>query len=384
MIGPEDVDSDGYLDRLTEGDESRFREVYQEQHDELDIEASKAAVRATLRNKHEPHHEVLGAIADGFHPYNEEGMETGYEVALSNPLYEVEATAADLLLTAQDYQEVHLCFVACESAGEDYVRWGRHINEISDLYRGHEEKLLEQFPVEGLDMGHVQFVTATMKEDLPDVDLKYLKSTVSPDNYAIWVVDDDYEGNGDRQVELRNEFGHLAHRQLRTVLEDGFDYGKGESTDLGCTLNSHEFVMLRETFLRLMLQQYSDKREEPREFNQRDFEKTLVSHTQIGDPPEEKTQLMRSRAANLLEVADDAEMLYSGGHRNINTNRDYRLRFPSGMPTQVPEHIRPKYIEYRAPWKMAEDAYERAREEFEPIDQLETELDDTDSWGKGS
>jgi hypothetical protein len=381
MIGPEEVDSDGYLSRLTEGDESRFREVYQEQHDELDLEAAKTAVRATLRNKHEPHHDVLGAIADGFHPYNEEGMETGYEVALSNPLYEVEATAADLLLTAQDYREVHLCFVVCEAGGEDYVRWARHINEISDLYRGHEEELLEQVPVEGLETGHVQFVTATTKEDLPDVDLKYLKSSVSPDNYAIWVVDDDYEGNGDRQVELRNEVGRLAHRQLRTVLENGFDYGKGESTDLGCTLNSHEFVMLRETFLRLMLQQYSGGREEPREFNLDDFEDTLVSHTQVGDPPEKKERLVRSKAGNLLDVADEAEMVYSGGNQNINTNRDYRLRFPSGMPTQVPEHIWPKYVDYRAPRKMAEDAHERAREDFEPIDQLETELDDRDSWG---
>jgi len=384
MLGPEDVDSDGYLNRLTDGDESRFQEVYQGQHNELDLDAAKTAVRATLRNQYEPHHHILGAIADGFHPYNEEGMKTGYEVALSNPLYEVEATAADLLLTAQDYREVHLCFVVCEAGGEDYVRWARNINEISDLYRGHEEELLEQVPVEGLDTGHVQFVTATTKEDLPDADLTYLKNSVSPDNYAIWVVDDDYEGNGDRQVELRNECGRLAHRQLRMVLEDGFDYGKGESTELGCTLNSHEFVMLRETFLQLMLQQYSDGREEPREFNQGDFEEALVSHTQVGDPPEEKTKLVRSKAENLLDVADDAEMVYSGGSQDINTNRDYRLRFPNGMPTQVPEHIRPKYVEHRAPRKMAEDAYERARKEFEPIDQLETELGDRDSWGEGS
>jgi len=378
MIAPENVDSDGYLNLLTEADESRFRGLYEEHHDELDLQSAKSAVRATLRNKHEPHHEVLEAIADGFHPYNEEGMETGYEVALSNPLYEVEPTAADLLLTAQDYREVHLCFVVCEAGGEDYVQWARHINEISDLYRGHEEELLKQIPVEGLDTGHVQFVTVTPKEDLPDVDLKYIKNSVSPEDYAIWVVDDDYEGNGDRQVELRNEFGHLAHRQLRTVLENGFDYGKGQNTDFGCTLNSHEFVMLRETFMGLMLQQYSDGREEPREFNQSDFEKMLVSQTQAGDPPEEKTQLVRSRAGNLLDVADDAEMVYSGGNKNMNTNRDYRLRFPSGMPTQVPEHLRPKYVEYRAPWKLAEDAFEQTRQEFEPIDRLETELDDTE------
>lgn len=384
MIDPENVDSDSYLDLLTEADESRFRELYQEHHHELDLDATKTAVRAKLRNKHEPHHEVLEAIADGFHPYNKEGMETGYEVALSNPLYEIKPTAADLLLTAHDYRKIHLCFVVCEAGGENYVRWARHINEISDLYRGHEEELLEQVPVEGLDTGHVQYVTATPKEDLPDVDLKYLKSSVSPDNYAIWVMDDDYGGNSDRQVELRNEFGRLAHRQLRTVLEDGFDYGKGENTGLGCTLNSHEFVMLRETFLRLMLQQYSNGREKPREFNQGDFEEMLVNQTQVGDQPEEKTKLARTRAENILDIADDGEMVYSGGNQNINTNRDYRLRFPSGMPTQVPDHIRPKYVEYRAPWKMAEDAFERTREKFEPIDQLETELDDTDSWGKES
>jgi hypothetical protein len=382
MIDPEDVDSDGYLGRLADGDESRFRERYQEQYSELDLDAAKTAVQAELLNRHEPRHQVLEAVADGFHPYNEEGMATGYEVALSNPLYEIKPTAADLLLTAQDYREVHLCFVVCETTGEDYVRWAKQINEISDLYRGHEEELLEQVPVEGLDTGHIQFVTVARKEDLPDVDLKYLKSTVSPDNYAIWAVDDDYEGNSDRQVELRKEFGQLAHGQLRTVLEDGFDYGKGENTALACTLNSHEFVILREIFLLLMLRRYSNSREEPREFNKQDFEEMLVSKMQIGEPNKKKTQLVRSKAGDLLDIADDAEIVYSGESQNINTNRDYRLRFPSGMPTQVPEHIRPKYIAYRAPQKMARDAFTKTKEGFEPIDQLETELSDTESWGK--
>lgn len=380
MIGPGEVDADYYLDRLTDGDESRFRETYEEKHGDLDLDAAKKAVQATLRNQCEPRHRVFEAIADGFHPYNDEGMETGYEVALSNPLCEIEQTPADLLLTAQDYREVHLCFVVCEAGGENYLDWARNINEVHDLYTGHDDELLEQIPVEGLDPGHIQFVTATQKEDLPDVDLKYLKNT-TPDNYSVWVVDDDYEGNADQQVELRKKFGTIAHRQFRTVLENGFDYGKGENTEIGCTLNSHEFIALRETFMGLMLRQHTERKNEPREFNRVDFEDELVVQTQVADPPDKKLEVVSSRTEELLQIADDAEMVYSGSSSNIQSNGDYRLRYPSGMPTQVPDHIRPKYIEYRTPLKMAEDAYERARGEFDPIDNVKTELDESDSWG---
>lgn len=381
MIPPEKVDSDGYLSRLSDRDKSNFREKYREKHTELTYEDSETAVKALLRNKHEPQHEVFEAIADGFHPYNDEGMETGYEVALTNPLCEIRETPADMLLTAQDYREVHLCFVVCEAGGENYIEWAKNINEVNDLYTGHEEELLEQIPIEGLEPSHVQFVTATQKEDLPDIDFKYMKGSVSPDNYSLWIVDDDYEGNGNRQVELRKEFGTIPHRQLRSVLEAGFDYGKGENTEIGCTLNSHEFIALREAFMGLMLSQHAASREQPREFNRGDFVDELTSQTQVADPPREKVDVVRAQAGSLLLVADDAEMLYSGSNSNINTNRDFRLRYPAGMPTQVPDHIRPKYIEYRTPVKMAEDAYGQARTEFEPTDPLKTELNESDSWG---
>lgn len=324
---------------------------------------------------------MFEALADGFHPYNDEGMETGYEVALTNPLCELRKTPADMLLTAQDYREVHLCFVVCEAGGENYIEWARNINEVSDLYTGHEEELLEQIPVEGLEPGHVQFVTATHKEDLPDVDFKYMKGSISPDEYSLWVVDDDYGGDENRQVELRKEYGTIAHRQLRTVLQSGFDYGKGENTEINCTLTSHDFIALRETFMGLILDQHAAKRDQLREFNRADFVDELTSQTQVDDPPEAKRDVIRARANALLTVADDAEMVYSGSNSNIKSNRDFRLRYPMGMPTQVPDHIKPKYIAYRTPIKMAEDAYAQAREEFEPTDPLKTELDESDSWG---
>lgn len=55
---------------------------------------------------------------------------------------------------------------------------------------------------------------------------------------------------------------------------------------------------------------------------------------------------------------------------NINANRDFQLRYPTGMPTQVPKHIKPKYFGHRTPIKMAEDAYDQTRAAFEPIGQL--------------
>lgn len=381
MIQPEDVDSEGYLSRLSDYDESNFREEYEETFQDLSYDASKTAVEALLRNKHEPRYEVLKAVADAFHPYNEHGRKTEFEVALTNPLCEISKTPADLLLTAHDYREVHLCFVVCEAGGENYIEWARNVNQVYNLYKGHEEELLIQIPIEGLETGKVQFVTATHKEDLPDIDFKYMNSSVSADNYSLWVVDDDNESDEERQVELREEYGTITHGKLRERLEKGLDYGKGGDTEVGCTLNSHDFIVLRETFMGLMFRQHTDNRDEPREFDQRDFVNELTEQTQVDEPPDEKLDVIQARAKNLLRVADNAEMVFSGSNSRINTNRDYRLRYPSGLFTQVPEHIEPKYVEYRTPLKRGEDAFQQVKDGFEPRYQLKSEIDDSDSWG---
>ncbi|AGB14702.1 hypothetical protein Halru_0048 [Halovivax ruber XH-70] len=381
MISPEEVDSNNYLRLLTDYDEKNFRSEYENAHKDLSLDAAKAAVEALFQNRYEPKYEVFEAIADGFHPYNDEGMETGYEFELTNPLCEISETPADVLLTSHDYREVHLCFIICEPAGENYIEWATRINTVSDLYTGHEEYLLDQIPVDGLEPGHVQFVTATHKDDLPDIDFQYLMNSVSPENYSIWVVDDDYNGNEDRNVELRKEYGRISHRPLRSELEKGFDYEKGENTEVGCTLNSNELIILRESFMGLMLRQHASGRDEPREFDREDFIEELANQTQYDEPPEEKQEVIQERANLVLEVADESDMVYSKPRSEINTNRDYRLRYPSGMPTQIPEHIKPKYIDYRAPIKMAKDAFQQAKEEHEPRDQLMTEIDDSSSWG---
>lgn len=381
MISLSEVDSASYLEELTERDGERFEEVYGEKWEELSEDKAEDRVKAELRNRVDPCHEVFEAVVDAFHPSNEDGVNTGYEVGLTNPLYEVEENAADLLLASNDYQEIHFCFIITEVGGEHYSKWAQRVNYLYDLFNENDQYLLSQMPESDLEIGHVQYVTVTRKEDVPDVKLGRLIKSVVPDKYGLLVVDDDYSGPG-AQVQLYLEHGEIAHRKLRSQLEDGIDYGDGENYEISCPTHGHDFICLREILMSLMLSQYGADVEEPREFNYQDFEDKLVDQTHIDDPPEEKSDSIEERSVELLSIAFDADMVHRAPHRRINSNRDYRLRFPSGDPDQVPDYLEKKWIEYRGPFKRADDAFRMAKDSFKPQEPVKTELSDEDSWGK--
>lgn len=377
---PDEFDEDNLLERLLEDDAEQFREQYSDRYRELSEEDARRSIEEEFRSVHQPEYSVFKAVKDSFHPANEEGYRSGYEVSFTNPLYEIRENPADLLLTYTDYQNVSFCFVVCEVVGEDYTRWPAHINEVHDLVMGHESHLLKQVGEEGKEINTIQYVTATRKQDVPDIDFRHIER-LAPDNYSLWVVDDDYprESPSDPHVQLHYEDGSIQHQKLRTVMGQGIDYERSRNRDVIFSLESHPIIALQETIMALMTEQHSDLSEEqPREFDRGDFERVFIDLCEIGPSGEEKREVLRETSAEFLELAKNAEMVYADGHRRIQTSRDFRARYPTGSTAEVKPSIRDKYVDYRAPYRRGRMAYDDTRESFESRSGIETNFESSE------
>lgn len=378
MVRPPDkYDDDNFLGRLLDQDEHDFREQYREQYEELSDDEARRAIEEEFRSIHRPKYEVFKAVKNCFHPRNEEGYASEYEVSFTNPLYEVRENPADLLLTYTDWRNVNFCFVVCEAVGENYARWPAHVNEIHDLVRGHQSHLLKQVDEDNKEINAIQYVTATRKQDVPDIDFRHIDQQ-APENYSLWVVDDDYprDDPSDPPVELRQEYGVIEHQKLRTVIEDGVDYENARNRDVMLSLKTHPIIALQETLMSLITTQYGDPaEEEPREFNRHDFEQMYVDLCEIGSSGEEKRAVLRQKADELIELAEDADILYAAEHRRIKTNRDFRVRYPASGTADLKQTIHEKYVNYRGPYRRGKRAYEETRTSFESKGGMETDFE---------
>lgn len=383
---PDDYDDDDLLGRLLDSDEDDFRQQYREEYEDLSEDEAKRAIEEEFRSIHRPEHEVFKAVKNSFHPRNEEGYESEYEVSFTNPLYEIRENPADLLLTYTDWRNVNFCFVVCEAVGENYARWPAHINEVHDIVRGHKTDLLNQVGEDGKEINTIQYVTATRKQDVPDIDFRHIDQQ-APENYSLWVVDDDYprEEPSDPPVELRQEYGSIEHQKLRTVMEDGVDYENARNRDVVFSLKTHPIIALQETLMSLMTMQYGEPdEEEPREFNRSDFEDMYINLCEIGPSGEEKRAVLRQKADELIELAEDADILYSAEHRRIKTNRDFRVRYPTGGTADLKPAIKEKYVNHRAPYRRGQMAYDETRGSFDAKGGVSTDFSSSEWREEGN
>ena len=380
MQKPEQIEDD-YFPRLYEDDGEDFRQQYKENYKQIDDDAAERRFRSEFRSIEEPKHEVFSAVKDAFHPDNGDGYRTGYEASFTNPLYEISPNPAKLLLTNTNWRNVHFCFVVCESSGEEYPAWANRVNEVYDIVKGHGDYLLEQVDEVGKDINHIQYVTCIPKEDLPDVDFRYVSRQAVPDNYCLWVVDNDYSPAPDEDnppmVQLRMEAGTSNHSDLRDPLNDGVDYRKSINRDITIEIETPPLIALQEVLMALMTEQYGSK-EEPREFDRDDFVETFIDLCEIGASGDEKREILRERASVLIEEAKSADILYSGDTERIKGPNDFRARYEGSGTKKLRKVIKKKFVRSRIPIQKSKVAYDMTKKEFEPENGLKTDFDNND------
>lgn len=318
-------------------------------------------------------------MKDAFHPDNEDGYRTEYEVSFTDPLCEVSSTPADLLLTETNRRAANLCFVVCEPSGENSDLWPTRINEVVNVVRGHEPELLEQIGHSDKQVNHIQYLTVTLKEEYPDIQFRHLQHS-APNEYAICTVDDDYEPDDDEDIEkeyvLKYEDGTIEHGKLHDPLVDGIDYKEAKNRDVYLSLDAPPIISLQETLMSLLTEQHGAV-DEPREFNREDFVGRFKDLCLVGTADDQREEVFNQRADELLEIAKDAGVLKYGDSDDIHENRDFRAMYKQGETTAgLKDSVKSKIFRSRIPEKKAEMAYETVEEQFEPRGGYESEMGD--------
>lgn len=370
MLDMEAVEQGDYLSRLDEASQKKeLREIYESEYNSISDEDAFSLVASDFRSNKAPKHRVFTAVKNAFHPDNDDGFRTEYEVSHTNPLYERRENPADLLLTETNRRSMNLCFVICEPNGDTSDRWSAHINEIHDLVVGHKDYLLNQIGHSDKKIDHIQYATATLKKELRDVEFRYIYQA-SPDNYSLWAVDEDYEPDSDEVspplVQLQSEGGQIEHNKLNGPLSDGVDYLDSKNTEICLALTTPPVISLRETLMTLLTKQHSSVTE-PREFDHGDFVSVFKDLCEVSPSGDEKDDLLEEEADNLIELAKEADVIFYGNSDSIHENRDYRARYSQGKSTEgLKKSIRKKVFQSRVPEKKSEVAYSRAKEKFDP------------------
>ena len=88
--------------------------------------------------------------------------------------------------------------------------------------------------------------------------------------------------------------------------------------------------------------------------------------------------MLQQKANDLLELAEDADILYASEHRRIKTSRDFRVRYPTGGTEDLKQAIRKKYMNHLAPHRRGEMAYEETRDSFDSKGGLSTDFESTE------
>jgi hypothetical protein len=359
MASADEFDEDDFLSSLSQTDQSRFKNRFSEEYNNIDQTDAERAVKNSFRQNDRRRHGLFTAVVNSF-----ASGESDFEVAFVDPLREIVGESPiDVLLARDSYHgTTHLCAVFCEPKGENPL--AQNVNSGYELLERNIGRVKSQ--LSSTEIGTVQYATLIYEEELSVIRPSSVIRGAEPDEYSIWVMDE-------TTTTLEKEAGRIAHEDLRNKLEGGIDYTKLENYEIEYGLDSHDVIILQNVILDLVAG--SKYENDEREFNEEDFREGLLQGTEIGPDEEDKEEMVDKRVEELLEFAIESKMLYTieDDQKKINSGRDYRARFPQGNPSKVKDSILEKYSSQRAPQRRGRIAFTRAKDRFEPVD---TDLDD--------
>jgi hypothetical protein len=362
---PRTFDHDGFFEDLTEWNQGRFEDEFEENLNEFDAEDldRKSSTRFAEQKEHL---KLLQAVTAGFHPRGGSGCEeSGFKYLGVNPLCSVRKTPADAILVKNEYNGTYICVICCEIGGEDQAAWVENVNEARDVLDSprNRDLLRSQLGMEGTDISY-QYVTLTRSDDAVSTDYSILNRNCAVDSYAVWVADVEEKW-------MAHEAGPFIHTKLEELFKDRLDYMRREDP-LKYAVGTHPVFPLEDLVHRIVKEMFQFDREYKSEFDRETFIDLFEENLQVRCTGDRRENVVKSEAERLIDMAlktgvfsEDMDDLKSDDH-------DLRVMY-SG--TRGPDHaekaVKPKYMENIAEVKVGRKAYEKTRKEFDPDTSLE-------------
>ncbi|WP_114578780.1 hypothetical protein [Saliphagus sp. LR7] len=356
---PRTFDHDGFFEGLTDWNQDRFEEEFEENLDGFDAEDldRKLSVRFDER---EEHLKLLQAVTAGFHPRGGSGCEqSGFKYLGVNPLCSVKKTPADAILVKNEYNGTYICVICCEIGGEDQAVWVRNVNEAREVLDSpmNRDLLKSQLGVEGTDISF-QYVTLTRSDDAVSMDYSVLNRNCAADSYTVWVADVEEKW-------MAHEAGPFLHTNLENLFEEQLDYMRREDP-LKYAVGTHPVFPLEDLVYQIVKEKFDFGREYKSEFTREAFIDILDENLQIRCSGDRRERIVTSEAERLTDKALKTGVFSESEDDLKSDDHDLRVMYSGTRgPGHAERAVRPKYLENIADVEVGRKAYEKTRREFD-------------------
>lgn len=366
MRGPEHYD-DGYYQQLGPQDKNDFEKLFRKKATTINEERARESYERSFQSNFEEEYRLFRDVVNAF-----SSGQAGFEATVVDPLYEFGDANAEVLLAKPQSNGVHLCFVSCRVGGHNYTEWMSGVNETHRLANDPEImiELKTHINCSDLDLGTVQYVTITRDVDIPDADVRILKTGTGPEYYAVWKLlrsaeyDEDAEEMEDAKT-IKYHDGTMSVPDFQRLCEQGIDPKAAENDDIKYSLTSHPVFPVGEVCLELYLDKLTDD-ENPKEFYEQEFEEVYLDNIHFGNDRGSMTSIAEDQVDSLLEFGLEHGILKEDS--DVVDERDYKIMWGSEDPGAIKSMVREKFIDSKVPDETGKMAFSRAKEDFEEIE----------------
>jgi hypothetical protein len=375
MKGPSNYDN-GYYEQLGPQDKSDFEKLFKKKVRSIDEERARESYERSFESKFEEEYRLFRDVVNAF-----SSGHAGFEATIVNPLYEFGDANAEVLLAKPQANSVHLCFVSCGVGGHNYTDWISGVNETYELSNRSDiiEGLKEHINCSDLTLGSVQYVTMTRDVDLPDANVRILKSGTEPEYYAVWKLlrTSDYNESTHEMEEaktIKYHDGRMAVPDFKKICQQGIDPKAADNDDIKYSITSHPVFSVGEVCLDLYLSKLGND-DHAKEFYLEEFESTYLDNIHFGNDRGSMVTIAEDKIASLLDFGLKHGILKEDP--DVVEERDYKIMWGSEDAGAIKSMVREKFIDSKVPEETGELAFSRAKEVFEEGEHSLDDFEDT-------
>lgn len=369
-----------YFQNLPKTDRDRFQSLVEEKISSKNEDEYKQNQKDSLESERE-HAALINAIASAFLPQERAGgYSSGFRYAITEPLQDWADKGigiGDLVLVKQvtdppEGDKLHILIIECKSGtGNNAASWMDDIKNIREAFGinrdiisqnqarnrrklkqelDHEEK-----PIKSMQVGLACRAPAAAERDFDD--LRDTKDIESP----VLVL-----GHHKGWNSITRHHGYVKESELQRCLGSEIDCSVG--FDIEFTIESHTQLQLEAMVEKIIKEQNKDSAPDPLEFNRGYLAEEYDSICNVGVDGEKRKHLVEKMVENIMDLGLTTEIFST----ETNSNKEFRVIFSGKRPGRARTAARSKFMDSYPRKLLEEDAFNEAKEEFEPTRTLDS------------
>jgi hypothetical protein len=152
---------------------------------------------------------------------------------------------------------------------------------------------------------------------------------------------------------------------LTDVIDQGFEYGSIGAPTIQYMIGTHPVLVLEEIVYTLLTDHINQKDDHPQEFDRDEFRNRYESPLQLGAQGDDYDEVVSREVDRLLSFGKEINLIEDDPDE-IDSHRDYDLKFVGEKPHLAKKAVLSKFLDQRSPIERGSRAFSRAKDAFEP------------------